>query len=156
MRAGTYARLPSLPFVLGTDGSGVVEAVVPSKVRQCLRDLQLFYRGFILIISPATRPRCHDTSPLKQQILTCTLTVPASACCSQDQGAAATKFAVGDRVYLSGSLSGTYAQFCLCSLDQLQPLPPGLNFSQGAAIGIAYRTAYRALFQASSGAIGRQ
>ena len=55
-------------------------------------------------------------------------------------------FSVGDRVWLSGAFSGTYAQFALCDAAQLHPLPDRLTFEQGAAIGVAYRTAHRALF----------
>lgn len=52
----------------------------------------------------------------------------------------------GDRVYLTGSLSGTYAEYCLCTQEQVQPLPENLTFVQGAAIGVPYATAHRALF----------
>ncbi len=55
--------------------------------------------------------------------------------------------AIGERVYTSGSLSGTYAELALCRAGQLHPLPAGLTFGQGAAIGVPYTTAYRALFQ---------
>ncbi|EDQ86395.1 uncharacterized protein MONBRDRAFT_28381 [Monosiga brevicollis MX1] len=57
------------------------------------------------------------------------------------------KFKPGDRVYTTGSLTGTYAVYTLCTDDQLQPLPERITLAAGAAIGIAYRTAYRALFQ---------
>jgi NADPH:quinone reductase len=53
---------------------------------------------------------------------------------------------VGDRVYVTGSLSGTYAEFCLCAREQVQRLPDSLSFGQGAAVGIPYATAHRALF----------
>lgn len=53
---------------------------------------------------------------------------------------------VGARVYLSGSLSGTYAQQVLCSAAQVHPLPDDLSMEQGAALGIPYTTAYHALF----------
>jgi NADPH2:quinone reductase len=53
---------------------------------------------------------------------------------------------VGERVFLSGSISGTYAEFALCAPDQVHPLPEGATFAQGAAIGVPYATAYRALF----------
>jgi NADPH2:quinone reductase len=53
----------------------------------------------------------------------------------------------GERVFLSGSLMGTYAQYTLCRPQQLHPLPEGLTFAQGAALGTPYPTAYRALFQ---------
>lgn len=52
----------------------------------------------------------------------------------------------GDRVYIAGSLSGTYAQEALCAQDQLYPLSPHLDFNQGAGIYVPYTTAYEALF----------
>jgi NADPH:quinone reductase len=55
-------------------------------------------------------------------------------------------FDPGDRVFLSGSLTGTYAEAALCTQDQVHPLPESATFSQGAALGIPYATAYRALF----------
>lgn len=51
-----------------------------------------------------------------------------------------------DRVYLSGSLTGTLAEQALCTISQVHPLPPEISFQQGAALGIPYATAYRALF----------
>jgi len=53
----------------------------------------------------------------------------------------------GDRVYLAGSLSGTYAEYSLSPESQVHPLPENVSFAQGAAVGIPYGTAYRALFQ---------
>jgi NADPH2:quinone reductase len=53
---------------------------------------------------------------------------------------------IGERVYVTGSLSGTYAEFCLCTLEQIQRLPDTMSFAQGAAVGIPYATAHRALF----------
>ena len=59
----------------------------------------------------------------------------------------------GDRVYLSGSVSGTYAEKCLCSTDQVHPLPASdangaqISFEDGACLWVTYATAYRALFQ---------
>lgn len=52
----------------------------------------------------------------------------------------------GDRVYVAGSLSGTYAELALCEAWQVQPLPKPASYSQGAAVYVAYATAYRALF----------
>lgn len=52
----------------------------------------------------------------------------------------------GRRVYLSGSLTGSYAEFCLCSPDQVHPLPDQVSFEQGATLGVPYATAYQALF----------
>jgi NADPH2:quinone reductase len=52
----------------------------------------------------------------------------------------------GDRVYIAGTLSGAYAQQALCQESQVHPLVQQVSFSQGAAIGTPYATAYRALF----------
>jgi NADPH2:quinone reductase len=54
---------------------------------------------------------------------------------------------VGTRVYLSGSMSGAYAEEALCEEYQVHPLPEKISFAHGAAINIPYVTAYRALFQ---------
>jgi NADPH2:quinone reductase len=51
----------------------------------------------------------------------------------------------GDRVYVAGSISGTYAEYALCEATRIHPLPAHLTFAQGAAIGIPYSTAVRAL-----------
>jgi NADPH2:quinone reductase len=53
----------------------------------------------------------------------------------------------GERVFLSGSLSGTYAELALCTPEQVHSLPENATFAQGAALGVPYATAYRALFQ---------
>jgi len=54
---------------------------------------------------------------------------------------------VGARVYLSGTISGAYAEQALCEENQVHPLPERISFAQGAAVNIPYATAYRALFQ---------
>lgn len=53
----------------------------------------------------------------------------------------------GQRVYISGTTTGAYAQFAICNLTDVHPLPQRLSFEQGAAVGVPYATAYRALFQ---------
>jgi len=53
----------------------------------------------------------------------------------------------GQRVWVSGTLSGTYAETALCEATQVFPLPERISFAQGSALGIPYTTAYRALFQ---------
>lgn len=55
-------------------------------------------------------------------------------------------FHVGDRVYTTGSVTGTYASECLCREGDVYPLSSKLTFEQGAAIGIPYATAFQALF----------
>jgi NADPH:quinone reductase len=61
-------------------------------------------------------------------------------------GKDATRYAPGARVYLAGSLSGTYAEQALCEEWAVFSLPEHVSFAQGAAIHIPYATAYRALF----------
>jgi NADPH2:quinone reductase len=56
------------------------------------------------------------------------------------------RVAVGDSVYVAGTISGAYAQQALCTEGQVHRLPPGVTFEQGAAVGVPYATAYRALF----------
>jgi NADPH:quinone reductase len=89
IRAGTYARLPALPYTPGNDGAGVVEQVASDVIQ----------------------------------------------------------FKASDRVYIAGSVSGTYAELALCRAEQVHPLPANVSFAQGAAMGTPYATAYRGLFQ---------
>jgi len=56
-------------------------------------------------------------------------------------------FRKGARVYCSGSLTGTYAEFTLCKSTQVHLIPNHINFSQAAGVYVPYATAYRALFQ---------
>ena len=88
IRAGTYARKPTLPYTPGTDGAGTIESV----------------------------------------------------------GEGVTRFKAGDRVYLAGSLTGTYAEQALCEDWAVFPLPAHVSFAQGAAMHVPYATAFRALF----------
>ena len=57
------------------------------------------------------------------------------------------RFKPGDRVYTAGSVTGTYAEKTLANESQVHPLPERVTFSQGAALGVPYATAYRALHQ---------
>ena len=65
-------------------------------------------------------------------------------------GSGVTRHAAGDRVYFSGTaagrLLGAYATAAVCSVAQTCPLPDRVTFSQGAAVGVPYATAWRALF----------
>ncbi|HYR43091.1 MAG TPA: NADPH:quinone reductase [Terriglobia bacterium] len=89
IRAGAYARKPSLPYTPGMDASGIVEAVGPNVKR----------------------------------------------------------FKPGDRVYTNGTITGACAELALCEESRVHPLPSKVSFAQGAALGVPYGTAYRALFQ---------
>jgi len=62
-----------------------------------------------------------------------------------------TGFAPGDRVYIAGfghkpGGTGTYAARTVCAASQLHRLPARTSYAQGAALGVPYATAYRALF----------
>lgn len=61
-------------------------------------------------------------------------------------GKGVTRFRSGDRIYVTGSKTGTYAEKALCDESTVQPLSEHVSFDQGAAIGVPYGTAYRALF----------
>ena len=67
-------------------------------------------------------------------------------------GAGVGGFKTGDRVYISGpgntvAGAGTYAEHAICLPSQLHHLPARTSFAQGAALGVPYCTAFRALFQ---------
>ncbi len=61
-------------------------------------------------------------------------------------GEGVSSVAVGDRVYTSGTLTGSYAEQALCNESQVHPLPQQVTFQQGAAMGVPYGIAYRSLF----------
>jgi NADPH2:quinone reductase len=92
VRAGTYPRKPSLPYIPGSDAAGEIEAV----------------------------------------------------------GAGVNGFSKGERVYIYGTSSGpgvgAYAERAVCNTSQVYRLPTRVSFAQGAAVGVPYATAYRALF----------
>uniref|UniRef100_A0A3B4G3J3 Crystallin zeta n=1 Tax=Pundamilia nyererei TaxID=303518 RepID=A0A3B4G3J3_9CICH len=87
IRAGTYARKPTLPYTPGSDVAGVVESV----------------------------------------------------------GEGVTAVKAGDRVFTTATETGGYAEYTVAAGDSVYKLPDALDFTQGAAIGIPYFTAYRAL-----------
>ena len=60
-------------------------------------------------------------------------------------GGGVTKFKPGDRVYVFRPIGGTYAQKALADQSAVFPLPEKTTFAQGAALGVPYGTAYRAL-----------
>lgn len=61
-------------------------------------------------------------------------------------GAGVTGFEIGQRVYVAGSVSGTYAELCLCDARHVHPLATEVSFFEGAALGVPYATAHHALF----------
>jgi NADPH2:quinone reductase len=56
-------------------------------------------------------------------------------------------FKAGDRVYTNGTITGACAELALCEESRAHHLPSDVSFEQGAALGVPYGTAYRALFQ---------
>ena len=64
-------------------------------------------------------------------------------------------FRVGDRVYTAGSLSGgAYAEMGVFDATSVHKLPEAVSFAQGAAVGVPYGTAYRALVQKAEARAG--
>lgn len=65
-------------------------------------------------------------------------------------GAGVAEWTVGDRVFFHGTAEGraygAYAELAVCDADKVYRLPASVGFSQGAAIGVPYATAHRALF----------
>jgi len=63
-------------------------------------------------------------------------------------GANVTAFKAGDRVYAHGAAAGfgAYAEMAVCEEAQVHPLPAHVTFQQGAALGVPFGTAWRALF----------
>jgi NADPH2:quinone reductase len=66
-------------------------------------------------------------------------------------GTAVAGFKRGDRVYIANdnitaSSSGTYAEQIVCPASMLHHMPARVSYAQGAALGVPYVTAYRALF----------
>ena len=59
-------------------------------------------------------------------------------------GDGVTQVKAGDRVY-AHSLPGAYASLVLCDASQVVALPSHASFAQGAAVGVPYATAWRAL-----------
>ena len=60
-------------------------------------------------------------------------------------GTGVTRFIPGARVYAHNAVGG-YAELALCEEWQAHPLPERVSFAQGAALGVPYATAWRALF----------
>jgi NADPH2:quinone reductase len=69
-------------------------------------------------------------------------------------GSGVTGIKAGDRVYVGGTVSGAYAEYCVCEPAQVHPLPANASFAQGAAMNIPYATAYHALFNRAHGSAG--
>jgi NADPH:quinone reductase len=64
------------------------------------------------------------------------------------------EFKKGDRIYTSGTVTGAYAEFAVAEATTVHALPAKQSFAQGAALGIPYATAYRALFHKAQARAG--
>ena len=62
-------------------------------------------------------------------------------------GANVTTVKPGERVYISSTSTGAYAEYCLCDVNGVHRLPANTSFAQGSALATPYMTAYVALFQ---------
>ncbi|XP_004480746.3 quinone oxidoreductase [Dasypus novemcinctus] len=58
-------------------------------------------------------------------------------------------FKKGDRVFTSSTISGGYAEYAIAEDHTVYTLPEKLDFKQGAAVGIPYFTAFRALLHSA-------
>ena len=63
----------------------------------------------------------------------------------EEVGPDVTTLKAGDRVYAHAAIGGC-AEVALCEDWQAHPLPARVSFAQGAALGVPYATAWRALF----------
>jgi NADPH2:quinone reductase len=66
-------------------------------------------------------------------------------------GESVTRAKPGDRVYVGGGFTGSYAELALFDEWSVWPLPAHLSFSQGAGVNVPYVTAFRGLFQQAQG-----
>jgi NADPH:quinone reductase len=73
-------------------------------------------------------------------------------------GEGVTAWSPGDRVFFFGTVLGrpygAYAEVAVCAADRVYRLPERVSFGQGAAIGVPYATAHRALFGRGRGRAG--
>lgn len=115
IRSGSYARKPSLPYTPGSDVSGVVEAVGEG--------VHLLQVNLLPILQ-------------SEYMFTCLLCLVSNLFLFSQ---------AGDRVFTTGTVTGGYAEYTVASEDTVHKLPDSLDYKQGAAIGIPYFTAYRAL-----------
>ncbi len=69
-------------------------------------------------------------------------------------GESVAKVALGDRVYLAGAITGTYAAYAICAESQVWKLPDGVSYEQGAGVFVPCATAYRGLIQRANARSG--
>ena len=64
------------------------------------------------------------------------------------------RFKPGDRVYISGNVTGAYAEKTQCEQESVFSLPDHLSFAQGSGIWVPYATAHQAIFQVARARAG--
>jgi NADPH2:quinone reductase len=73
-------------------------------------------------------------------------------------GPGVTAWAPGQRVFFFGTALGkgvgAYTEVTVCGAEQIHRLPDRVRFAQGAALGVPYATAHRALFGRGRGRAG--
>jgi NADPH2:quinone reductase len=69
-------------------------------------------------------------------------------------GEGVTGFSPGEKVYVYRPLTGTYAEKTLCKETQVYRLPNNVSTKVGAALGVPYGVAYRALFHKAKARAG--
>lgn len=71
-------------------------------------------------------------------------------------GSRVTTWREGDRVYTDHRARGAYAEQICCHEETVHALPDGVSYAAGAALGVPYATAFRALFYRGSGRTGER
>ena len=64
------------------------------------------------------------------------------------------RFKPGDRVYINGSVTGSYAEKAVCNEENVHPLPAALSFAQGAGVHVPYGTSVHAIFNVARARAG--
>ncbi|MEZ5344397.1 MAG: NADPH:quinone reductase [Pyrinomonadaceae bacterium] len=72
----------------------------------------------------------------------------------EETGSGVSKVNPGDRVYLAGSVTGTYAEYSICTEEHVWRMPDTTSFEKGAGIFVPYATAYRGLIQKANAKAG--
>lgn len=69
-------------------------------------------------------------------------------------GEGVSTFRAGERLYVGGAITGTYAEFAVCDAARVYRLPENISFTQGAGLHVPYATAHRALFHRAQARAG--
>ena len=64
----------------------------------------------------------------------------------EEVGPGVEKDRIGERVYIAGAVTGTYAGYAVVENGRAKNLPDNVSFEEGSGLFVPYATAYRALF----------